>query len=40
MNGWAALFALLGGFIAFLALLMLLIWLLYYCLSRLGVGNR
>jgi hypothetical protein len=40
MSGWEALFALLGGFIGFMALLTGLIWLTMYCLSRLGVGSR
>jgi flagellar biogenesis protein FliO len=39
MNGWLASFALIGGFIAFLALLGALIWLVMYCLYRLGVGS-
>ena len=39
MNGWAAMFALLGGFVAVTALLGLLMWLLYYCLSRMGIGT-
>jgi hypothetical protein len=40
MSGWEALFALLGGFVAVMALLTLLIWLVMYCLYRLGVGSR
>ena len=39
MNGWAAAFALIGGFIAVTALFGLLLWLLYYALSRMGVGT-
>lgn len=38
-NGLEASLVLIGGFIAFLAVLTILIWFTMYCLSRLGIGR-
>jgi hypothetical protein len=39
-NGLEASLLLIAGFIVFFGVVALLTFLLYYCLSRLGVGNR
>jgi hypothetical protein len=39
-NGLEASLLLIAGFIGFFAAVTLLTWLLFFCLSRLGVGNR
>jgi hypothetical protein len=39
MSGLLASLALIGGFVALTLVLSILIWLTFYCLSRLGIGT-